>query len=333
MAPKKTSNGDSADFQDALEEVMYATEESGRLADAARAAPDDPRTIAKAERALLYVNEAKTEKRQRKVVEKALEIDPGCTDALVLMARSYEEPVDASILLEAAVEVAERRLGPEMLEKNMGELGDIPATRPYIRAMYSLAEADFEAMDYDASFKRYARILELAENDELGVRFMLLGMLLVADRVEEARKIAFEQYAQDDLPFLLWVRTLILYLERDFEAATVMLEKARAENPYVQDLLTGQEEWPEDDPVLWQIGSREEAAVIVADLATAWRLRPLAMIWLEAGGGRPGDDRYFGGYTDVDLDQILDELETLDDEDLEDELDDIFGGGGPILLN
>ena len=330
MAPRNGSNGDSSEFQNAFEEVMFSSEEAARLADDARAAPDDPAAIAKGEQLLDEAAEATTEGLDRTLLDRLLEIDPGCTDALVAIARTYDEPMDASILLGAVVEVAERRLGPELFTEAKGGFWDLRATRPYIRAMYALAEADFEAMDYDASFKRYARILELAEGDKLGVRFALLGMLLAADRVEDAREIAFERFAQDDMAFMLWARTLILYLERDFEGATAMLKEAQAENPFVQDLLTGQAEMPEEEPALYQVGSPEEAAVIVSDLAAAWRLRPLALIWLETGGGKPGDDRYFGGYTDVELDRILDEL---DDEDIDDELDDVMGGDGPILLN
>jgi hypothetical protein len=155
---------------------------------------------------------------------------------------------------------------------------------------------------------------------------MLLGMLLAADRIAEAREIAFERYPEDDLPFMLWARTLILFIERDFEAATAMLKRAQEENPYVADLLTGDEDMPEDEPVLYQIGSADEAASIVSDMAAAWRIRPLALVWLKSGGGVPGDDRYFGAYTDVELDQFLDELD-------EDEFDDDFDNEGPYLLN
>jgi len=145
-------------------------------------------------------------------------------------------------------------------------------------------------MDYEASLEGFGRILELAQNDKLGVRFTLLGMLLVADRLEEARKIAFERYPGDDLPFMLWSRTLILFLERDFDAAAAMLERAREANPYVQDLLTGHLEMPDEEPTVYRIGSPEEAATIASDLAGAWRIRPLALIWLQTDGDKPGGD-------------------------------------------
>lgn len=330
MAPKKSSNGDSSDFQDALDNVLFASEEAFRLSDAAQACPDDPNAIAKAERTLAEAAEGAAEEAQLEAIDKALEIDPGCTDALVLRATSYSEPTDASILLEVAVEVAERRLGPDIFANKRGEFWDIPETRPYIRALYALSEADFEAMDYEACFNGFGKILELAENDNLGVRFTLLGMLLAADRVEQARRIAFERYAQDDLPFMLWTRTLILLLERDFDGAAAMLDKAREANPYVQEFLTDTLEMPDEEPALYRLGSPEEAAVIVSDLAAAWRIRPLALIWLQTGGDKPGGERYFGGYTDVELDQILDEL---DDEDWDDEFDDDPDEGGPFLVN
>lgn len=322
MPPHNGSNGGSSDFDDTHEEVLLESEEAGRLADAALGAPDDLSLIAKAERALQKAFETDSESRRMKSVRRALEIDPGCTDALCMIAATFDEPADASFILAAAVKVAERRLGPEPFAQNEGRFWDIHETRPYMRAMLALAEVEFELMEYNESFRRFQRLLALAEADNLGVRFTLLGMLLAADRVDDARKLAFERFAYDSLPLMLWARTLILFLERDFAAATALLEQAQTANPYVAALLAGDEEMPDEDPGLHLPGSPEEAAIIVSDLAAAWRIRPLALIWLKSGGGVPGDDRYFGAYTDIELDQLLDEFD-----------DDDFEGEGPYLLN
>ena len=328
MASHNGSDDDSLAYKKALESVMFESNEAARLAKAARDGTDDEHAIAAAEKALEDGFETESESRRRKGVEKALELDPGCTDALTLRAQTFEEPTDAVSVLEAAVEVAERRLGSKLFEEQRGSFWDIHETRPFMRALFALAEAEIDSVDLQAGVDHFQRLLDLSDLDKLGVRHVLLGILLAADRVEHARQVAFERFEADDSPFMLWARALILYVERDFDGAAAALARAKEENPYVEDLLMNDASMPEEEPAMYAPGSPEEAAIVVSGLAAAWRCRPLALVWMKVGG-RPGDDRYFGIYTNVELEGLLD---GLDDDDFDDELDDDFGGG-PILVN
>ena len=327
MPRSNGSNGDPSPYEDALNEVFAETEEAERLADAARKADDDPRTIAKAERTLEKVYDAESDARRAKLLRRALEIDPGCVDALTLVARSFEDSTDAVLLLDAAVEVGARRLGEPMFETGLGKFWGIYETRPYMRALLALAEAELDSMDFGKAFEFYRRLIELSEDDNLGVRNTLVGALLYADRLEDARQLAFDRFGDEASPLMLWARTLILFLERDFDAAAVALERARAANEHVQEFLAGEFELSDEPPALYQVGSIEEAEIVARDLTPAWRLHPLALLWLEVGG-KPGDDRYFGGYSDPELQAVLDDWDDEDDFDEDDDEDE-----GPYLLN
>ena len=332
MPPSNGSNGSNGDFDDIVDDVLAISRHAERLADEAKAAADDPRVIAKAERTLEKFFETDSGRRRMKVVERALEIDPGCTGALALYAQTLDDPTDAATVLEAATEVAARRLGPEFFEREGGNFGDFPETRPYMQALYSLAEAEMDSMCYGEGIALLQQLVDLCENDKMGVRFTLVGALLGADRLEDARKIAFDRYGFDESPQLLWARTLLLYLERDFDGAATMLEAAREANPHVEAFLTGELEISDDAPELYSPGSVEEAEVVARDLMLAWRVRPLALVWLKVGG-KPGDDRYFGAYTDPDLQDVLD---GFDDDDFDDELEDLEDedeDDKPYLLN
>lgn len=330
MSPHNGSNGGSRSFDDITEEVLADSREAERLAEAARAAPDDASTIAKAERALDKFFETDSESRREKIVERALEIDPGCVAALTLASQTLDDPTDAATVLEAAVEVGERRLGPELFERGKGKFWDINETRPYMRALFALAEAQMDEMDYGSGLASYRRLLDLASNDALGIRFTLTGALLAADRVEEAREIAFDRYGADASAPLLWARTLILFLERDFDAANAALERARAANEHVESFLDGELELSEERQEADSPGSFAEAEIIARDQLIAWRARPLALVWLKVGG-KPGDDRYFGAFTDADLQDILDNDD--DDDEFFDDLDDDLDDDEPYLLN
>jgi hypothetical protein len=328
MPPPNGSNDGSSAFDDALDEVMADSREAERLADAARKASDDPRAIAKAERTLEKVYETESEARRDKLLKKTLEIDPGCVDALTFTARTFEDPADGLILLQAAVEVGRRRLGPETFEEGLGRFWEIYETRPYMRALFALAETEMDSMGINEGLALYHRLLELSEGDNLGVRYALVGALLASDRVEDARRIAFERFGDEDSAVMLWARTLILLIERDFESAAAMLERARASNEHVETFLLGDLELPDERPAMYRSGSVEEAEVVAADLYLAWRLRPLSLVWLKVGG-KPGDDRYFGAYTEPDLQEILDSFD--EDDDFDDDFDD--DDDEPYLLN
>jgi hypothetical protein len=326
MPRSNGSNDDPTAYDKAVDEVLSQSREAERLADAARKAPDDPGSMEKAERALEKVYDAESERRRDKLLRRTLEIDPGCVDALTLTARSFDDPTDASILLEAAVEVGERRLGPEVFQEGRGRFWGIYETRPYMRALFALAEAEMDSMGINEGLALYHKLLDLSEGDNLGVRYTLVGSLLAADRVEDARKIVFERFGDEDSALMLWARTLIQFLDRDFDAAAATLERARQANENVESYLTGDLELSDERPSMYSLGSVEEAEIVAADLFLAWRLRPLALVWLKVGG-KPGDDRYFGAYTEPDLQEILDSFED------EDEFGDDFGEDEPYLLN
>ncbi|MCB1022526.1 MAG: hypothetical protein KDC27_21530 [Acidobacteria bacterium] len=324
------ANGGPRSFEEISEELFEQSRAIQDLAESALAAPDDARKIAEAERLLDGFFEA-DESKAASILTSALEVDPGCVEALTITARALDDPTDASILLEAAVQVAERRLGDKMFEQMKGKFWDIQQTRPYMRALLALAESQMDEMDYGAGLDSYCRLLELSDRDALHVRFTLTSALLAADQVERAREIAFDRFGDDDAPSLLWSRTLILYLERDFDGAAAMLERAREACPGVELYLLGElelaEEAPEPDSTL----PADVADLAARDQMVGWRSRPLSLIWLKVGG-KPGDDRYFGALTDPDLDLLggfEDDDELFDDDfdDLEDEDDE------PYLLN
>ncbi len=320
MSAHDDSPSDPTILGEALELLVGESQEADRLAGDARAATDDPKAIARAARGAGKAVDAKSEMRWRGGLEKALQIDPACPLALVAIARSFESPVAAATLLQAVVEIAERRVGPEAFEQEKGSFGARPETSHYIYALFALAEAQLEAGDFAAGFDVIQRIVALADLDLLDRGHALIGILLAADCLEQARAIAFERYAGEQGAAYLWARTLILYCERDFAAATAMLERAQEANSHVEELLMGDVEPPEEMPKRPDPGSFEEGAIIVSDLGGAWRFRPLALIWLLQGGGLPGDGGYHGGYTAVDPPRFLEELSEAEEEDWEDAL-------------
>ena len=78
-------------------------------------------------------------RRQTELVERALELDAECVDALVLKAERTRAPEEALELYERAVAAGEKFLDPEAIQDSQGDLWAYYPTRPYLRALHSLS--------------------------------------------------------------------------------------------------------------------------------------------------------------------------------------------------
>ena len=294
------------------------------LAAAAAAAKDSPKKVAKAARLFESVVEAADENTGPAAMFEVLRTDPGCTDCLVAVANGFSDSDAVCTVLQAAVQVAERRIGEERIQQSSG-LWHSPDGRSYLRARLQLAEATFARGDFNEGVAGYELLLALNPDDNQGARYILLGAYLTLDRVEQARALIFERDPDEYSATWMWARALLEFLDRDFDAAARTLAEAREHNPYVEDLITGAEEMPDDLPDTYELGSPEEAMVVADVLAFAWRLRPLSVAWLRVGG-KPGDDVYFGGYSDAGFEHLLNDLDEDEDDDPDDGDDDLEGG-------
>ena len=112
----------------------------------------------------------------------ALEISRDCADAWVLLADAEDDPQKALEYAREAAAAGERVLGKEYIENEAGNFWLLIETRPYMRALFSLAENHRAAGDMDEEFRVYQEMLRLNPADNQGVRDIIAQCFAEADR-------------------------------------------------------------------------------------------------------------------------------------------------------
>ncbi len=260
-------------------------EQSVTLSNAALLEPiEDPQagTASALERAEEMVERAIEARGRRRIqlARKAAEISPDCADAYTLLAEEAYAPEEAIALYRNAVSAGERSIGPEIMQNEVGRFWGLAVTRPYMRALFGLGQC-LEALDrLDEATQIYRDLLRLNPNDNQGVRWSLLPLLLQTGDETEAGTL-LQQFAED--ASALWQYGWALWLfraEGDSPASRARLQSARRANRFVSDYLSGKSALPDELPDSYSIGDKEEAMLCADALLAVWRATPGAEPWL-----------------------------------------------------
>ena len=221
-------------------------------------------------------------RRRIQLARQALELSADCADAYVVLAEESYAPEAACALYEQAVAAGERALGPDAFAQHAGHFWGLVHTRPYMRARLGLAQSLEDLDRGDEAIEHYQALLRLNPGDNQGVRYVLLSALLLAGRDAESAAL-LEQFGDEASPVWHYGRALVVFRrEGDSRAARECLGTALRTNRHVPPYLSGDDEWPDPEPIEYAPGSREEAVICDIDLGEAWRATPEAIRWLRA---------------------------------------------------
>ena len=219
-------------------------------------------------------------------------MSPECADAWIVLGDAAAD-TDAKIALyERAVGAGARAIG-DAFDTLAGEFWERLQTRPYMRARLALAQMLLEHGDVDAAVSHHRELLRLNPNDNQGVRFLLLPLLLEQQRNEEAGEL-LEQFGGDIQA--IWPYGLALWhFRRDSDSprARGALATAFKANPHVADYLLD----PDSSPFggsHFALGSAEEGAYAAEALIEAFVMTPGALDWLRRHRPPPSRDRRRG---------------------------------------
>lgn len=211
---------------------------------------------------------------------RALELDPRCVDALIMMIGSFDDPVERARRLAQVVRIAEEDLGGESyLEENRGHFWGRLETRPYMRARSYLAQALHKSGKLYEAMAQYEAMLALNPNDNQGLRYALIGLYLEGDNLEGVRRLQAE-YGDDASAAFAWSAVLERFLSDDRAGAQQALSEARAANPYFEGYLLGSRPMPATLPGYYGFGDQNEAIICVEEIGVAWQEHPRALGWL-----------------------------------------------------
>jgi tetratricopeptide (TPR) repeat protein len=198
-------------------------------------------------------------------------------------------------LLTQAVSAGEQRLGPKFFERNKGHFWGLIETRAYMRARHQLAEALAKLERYGEAIGHFEALIALNPNDNQGVRYPLLGLYLTVEDLEGAGRL-FSAYDEVQMTFFAWGRVIERFLAGELAAADEALKVAYSANRHVASLLIGNLPLPKRMPEMYQLGSKEEAAICLDMLEHALGEHPGILPWLLqrlpaptiSRAGRPG---------------------------------------------
>ena len=218
-------------------------------------------------------------RRRKLLARRALSIDPDCADAYVVLADEASTLTKAIELYRRGVNAGRRTLGPGTFRKLAGDFWTEKRTRPYMRALFGLADTLHRAGRPGEAVEHYRQLIRLNPDDHQGVRHYLLPALIETGQDGAAAKL-LDQYRGERDTTWLYCRALLAYRRYgDGPEASKALTDALGANEYVPDYLLGVLE-PPAPPVSVEPGTEEEAILVAQECGHAWEATPGALPWL-----------------------------------------------------
>jgi tetratricopeptide (TPR) repeat protein len=213
---------------------------------------------------------------------KAVRTDPNNPDAMLSIVQSLvpEDQPEYIVLLQGIVQAGWRGLGGEKFAKeSAGYFWGILETRGYMRARAALAQALRARGRTQDAIKEFEGLLELNPNDNQGLRYPFLGLLLETGDLQRTERL-FEQYKGEGSAMWAWGRVLAHVLEGKLDDAVKALTEARSVNPHAEVYLNATRPLPENLPEYYGFGDENEGIVCAVEIGGAWKKHPQAVKWL-----------------------------------------------------
>lgn len=147
-----------------------------------------------------------------------------------------------------------------------------------MRARHGFAQALWNKGLRDETVTHYRDMLRLNPNDNQGIRYLLLGCLLILGRDDDATKL-IKRYKEDGAAAWSWSRALLAFRQGgDYPESRSALSQAIGDNTQVAALLLGDKKMPRRHPAYIGLGGKNEAVAYVHGTAAAWTATPGALI-------------------------------------------------------
>ena len=227
--------------------------------------------------------ESKKKSQRIKLANKALDLSPLCADAYLMLAHDLAETDDEHLdLLLSAASAGEGAMELRGYGNRAGEYWGIIETRPYMRALHDLGLAFFRRNEMQEAKEVFQRMLKLNPNDNQGVRYCLLEILVQLGDVKSGLKL-HKKYKNEHSAFWSFGGALLAFMENgDGPDANLKLVKAQEINAHVTAYLSGQKKLPKQLPGFYSPGQDNEAQSYLEDAMTSWQSVPGALQWLKA---------------------------------------------------
>ena len=216
----------------------------------------------------------------KKLIKKALELDPNNTDAYNYLAETEKEIDKAIEFYEKAIKSAQKVLGKKAFIEDKGHFWGIFATRPFMRAKSGLADCFYAIGKVEKAIDIYKEMLELNPRDNQGIRFSLSTLHIELGNFKEFDDLN-KLFGEDISAVSKFNKALCQFKkEGKNKKSDKLLLEAHKQNSYVIDYLLGNKKMPKNQPQYIGIGDENEAIAYVNGNWKIWDKTEDSLEWI-----------------------------------------------------
>lgn len=149
--------------------------------------------------------EVESDEEAKQLIEQAIQLKPDFLDAKIELILFIEDNFERIKELEKLEKEEKEKLIKEGYfdKENIPHFYDILETRPYIRLLANIAMSYQLIGSYRKAMELYETMITLNENDNLGVRYSLMGIYALLEENDKMKQLV-KKYPEDSVPFHLF---------------------------------------------------------------------------------------------------------------------------------
>lgn len=211
--------------------------------------------------------EASSKSQAIKYAKQSLKLNPNNIDSQSLIADFEENDIKKLKKYEAIIKTATEILEKEDMfkDENIGSFWGLIGTRPYMRIRHRKVLTLMSLGRYTEAVKECEELLRLCENDNMGIRYILIGLYCILERFVECEKL-FKKYGDYSL-HMVFVMAIMYFKKGDYKKCKEFLKLSEEQNEYIFDFLLAQNgellQQFESGVDYYSQGSEEEAYLVI----------------------------------------------------------------------
>lgn len=229
---------------------------------------------------LVYDAYEESPAKAKKLIDKALKLDPENVDAFVYLGYNEPNPEKSKEYFYKAMSFAEKEFGNDF-EDMKGHFWGLHQTRPYMNAKAGYADVLVFLREYEEATKQFSEMIELNPNDNQGIRYKLGPLLVSLGRFKDYE--ALRKLFKDDKSAQALFTYAVYLFRKDGSSpkASQALKVAHKANKFfIPEFFNDSEKLV--IPEYYSPGSKEEAIIYLMDSKVLWQNHPELVVWLSS---------------------------------------------------
>lgn len=206
-----------------------------------------------------------------KLAKQALEINPENTDASNFITKFETNTIKKLKKYKETLDNEYEKLQKEDIfnEENVGIFWGLIETRPYMRTKHCYMLTLMELGRYTEAIEQGKEMLKLCENDNLGIRYLIVGIYTLLERFDECEKI-YKKYSEDSV-FMQFPISIMYYKMGEYKKAKKILKEIKKNNQYILECLMQRIKFSKskinsfEERETYSFGTEEEAYFVIKD--------------------------------------------------------------------